>query len=69
MPAYGRSGYWTPHIGAARGYVNRPASNATGSPACVRRAAPKGVDSRVQEHYMNKSADAAAGPDAKKDGI
>ncbi len=23
MPAYGRSGYWTPHIGAAGGYVNR----------------------------------------------
>ena len=23
MPAYGRSGYWTPHIGAVGGYVNR----------------------------------------------
>lgn len=23
MPAYGRSGYWTPHISAADGYVDR----------------------------------------------
>ena len=26
MPAYGRSGYWAPHIGAAGGYVNRLAA-------------------------------------------